>query len=610
MHSPKFDQKAAEFRRLVHSSILEKLWKKKKGVRDHMRRQLVPDAVEFLDFHIQHRQRCKALESLICSGEYVPSPILRMKVEKGKGLCRQISMPAPADALVLQALSNSLWKEINSQAPSTRAFFAPQDQPFSKRNPLNEEDEFGYGPIQSWLDFQQEILKFSKTRNYVVVTDIANYYDCILHRFRSILSDFGVEREYGLDLLLYILDSMLWRPDYMPNFGIGLPQMDLDAPRLLAHTHLFEIDELFENNPNIDFARYMDDMDFGVDTIAQAKAVLRDLDLALHTRNIRVNSGKTKILAAQDAVRHFRVKENDFVLRLNERIENSKRLSSRSAFYSRVVKKLIHRGLFADEFSDGNGSKVLKRLLNIASRNGYDISDTSFRSLIYDWPGLRSNLFQVWTRGTSFLSQLKIANGFVGSGQAVDDYTRVAIAVAICSTVHIARLPSKAVYETSFHMRGEDHFFVFSRLWLISRVETRSRLMDEVRKTRSIWARHPFLGRLVAGFYGLFIRTAHFSEFTKMVRRYGGPDAISVLEFHEALAADRSAYYAVRIFLEAGTPSMPTGISHAKSLMLASALWNSSVPKRDRAKLLGTHSIAMNDIYYRNTFSRIISRAP
>ena len=57
MHSPKFDNKAAEFRRLVHSSILERLWKKKKGVRDHMRRQLMPDAVEFLDFHIQHRQR-------------------------------------------------------------------------------------------------------------------------------------------------------------------------------------------------------------------------------------------------------------------------------------------------------------------------------------------------------------------------------------------------------------------------------------------------------------------------------------------------------------------------------------------------------------------------
>lgn len=297
MHSPKFQQKALEFKRIVASSVLATLWKKKRGVRDHMRKQIIPDAVEFLDFHMEHRQRCAALEALICNGDYIPAPILRMKVEKGKGLCRQIALPSPAEALVLQALSDSLWREIKNKAPSPTAFFAPQDQPFSKLNPMNDEDEFGYGPIESWLDFQQEVLKFSQTRNFVVVTDIANYYDGILHSFlRAILSDYGLEREYALDLLLFILEAMLWRPDYMPNFGIGLPQMDLDAPRLLAHTHLFEVDELFEKDPDVDFARYMDDMDFGVDTLAKAKSVLRDLDLALHTRNIRLNSGKTTIM--------------------------------------------------------------------------------------------------------------------------------------------------------------------------------------------------------------------------------------------------------------------------------------------------------------------------
>ena len=166
------------------------------------------------------------------------------------------------------------------------------------------------------VGFQQEVLNFSKVRNYVVVTDIANYYDGILHSFlRAILSDYGLEREYALDLL-FILEAMLWWPDYMPNFGIGLPQMDLDAPRLLAHTHLFEVDELFENDPDVDFARYMDDMDFGVDTMAKAKSVLRDLDLTLHTRNIRLNSGKTKIMTGADAVRYFRVRENLALLNL------------------------------------------------------------------------------------------------------------------------------------------------------------------------------------------------------------------------------------------------------------------------------------------------------
>jgi hypothetical protein len=127
MHSPKFQQKAAEFKRIVAASVLATLWSKRRGVRDHMRKQIVPDGVEFLDFHMQHRQRCAALEALICSGDYIPSPILRMKVEKGKGLCRQVALPAPSEALVLQALSDSLWREIKQKAPSPKHALAMSD---------------------------------------------------------------------------------------------------------------------------------------------------------------------------------------------------------------------------------------------------------------------------------------------------------------------------------------------------------------------------------------------------------------------------------------------------------------------------------------------------
>lgn len=321
MQSPKFLSKASHLRKLVAAQSLEKLWKEQ--IRDKMRKQIVPDAVEFLDFHIDLKKRTSDLEALICSGNYLPSPILRLTVEKSNGLCRQIALPDPADALVLQALSNSLWREISKKAPSPTAFYAPQDQPFSKRNKITEEDEWGYGPLDSWLDFQKERLNFSENRKFVVVTDIANYYDFIIHQFlRSILSDYGIEKETSLDLLLFILDAMLWRPDYMPNFGIGLPQMDLDAPRLLAHTHLFEIDALFSKEPDIDYARYMDDIDFGVDTVAKAKGVLRDLDLALQTRNLRINSGKTKILSSKEAETHFKVKENKLIDKILERINN------------------------------------------------------------------------------------------------------------------------------------------------------------------------------------------------------------------------------------------------------------------------------------------------
>jgi hypothetical protein len=611
VHSPKFKQKASEFKRIVAAAVLEKLWKKKRGVRDHMRKQIVPDAVEFLDFHMQHRQRCAALESLICSGDYIPAPILRMKVEKGKGLCRQIALPAPSEALVLQALSDSLWREIKQKAPSPTAFFAPQDQPFSKLNPLHDEDEFGYGPIESWLDFQQEVLNFSKIRNYIVVTDIANYYDGILHSFlRAILADYGLEREYALDLLLFILEAMLWRPDYMPNFGIGLPQMDLDAPRLLAHTHLFEVDELFEKDPDVDFARYMDDMDFGVDTIAKAKSVLRDLDLTLHTRNIRLNSGKTKIMTGAEAVRYFRVKENLALLKLVDQIKQGPSSPSRMALFSRLIPRLIRSGLLKKEFDEGSGGKILKRLLGIVYRNGFAIDDESFRDIIYNRPALRDYLFRGWIRSPSYQAQMNIVTGYLGSGQAIDDYSPVLITVSISSAIHLVALPSSVLYELVFQLKGSNPFALYGRLLLVSRLDTPSRLLAEIKKTQSTWARHPFLARLVASFYGVFYKTANFIDFEKSVRRYGGAEGLSVFEFHEAIANDKTSYYAAKAFIEPGNPSLPTGISHAKVLMLATALWNPTVAKAERAKLLGTHALAMSDTYYRQMLSLIISMAP
>ena len=110
------------------------------------------------------------------------------------------------------------------------------------------------------------------------------------------LSDLSLAREHSLDLLIYTLSHMLWQPDYMPRVQIWLPQIRLDGARLLAHSFLFEIDRFAVSKSPFEYARYMDDIDVGVDNLVDAKAVICDLDLILQTRQLRLNSGKTKIL--------------------------------------------------------------------------------------------------------------------------------------------------------------------------------------------------------------------------------------------------------------------------------------------------------------------------
>jgi hypothetical protein len=74
---------------------------------------------------------------------------------------------------------------------------------------------------------------------YIVVTDIANYFDCIpLASLRNTLASCGKFSENLLNFLFYLLEAFSWRPYYMPHSGVGLPQINFDAPRLLAHAYL------------------------------------------------------------------------------------------------------------------------------------------------------------------------------------------------------------------------------------------------------------------------------------------------------------------------------------------------------------------------------------
>lgn len=360
MHSPKFTAKIKALSSSINASTLTTSWKKK--VRDDLKRQIIPDPVEYLDIHINHASVCASIANEIQSGSYITSHVTRITSEKSKGLCRLIVIPDPRDALVLQVLADSLWIELKKSAPSTKSYYAPKDHKFSKiRNGLEDE----YGPIAQWIKFQNEILGFSKKYDYVIVTDIANYYDWIRYSgLRSVLSDLVNTKEVVLDILLFVLKAMIWRPDYMQNDDLGLPQCDFDAPRMLAHTFLFEIDGLLNDYPNIEFARYMDDIDIGVDSEAEAKRVLRDLDLTLQSRHLRLNSGKTKILTSAEAENHFCVKENEFLDKLENRLKNLSKTGNITIKNVKILKWISVRWLNDGKFNRGNGSKIAKRLIN------------------------------------------------------------------------------------------------------------------------------------------------------------------------------------------------------------------------------------------------------
>lgn len=76
-----------------------------------MREQFLNDGIEHFDFHTARKLECEKLSLIILKGDYVTDRAQRILVEKSKGLCRQLVIPSPKDALVLQCLSDALYTE-------------------------------------------------------------------------------------------------------------------------------------------------------------------------------------------------------------------------------------------------------------------------------------------------------------------------------------------------------------------------------------------------------------------------------------------------------------------------------------------------------------------
>jgi hypothetical protein len=374
MRSPRFDIRAAKLRAIFSPSNIERIWRDK--VRTSMRDQFINDGIEHFDFHLARKLESKKLSHIILSGDYVPQKAQRILVEKSKGLCRQLVIPTVRDAIVLQCLSDALYGEVKGKAPTKNVFFEPKEHKFS--SPMS-----GYGTFASWLNFQKALFNFSKTRNFVVVTDIANYYDSIsyVHLRNAIASISGVE-ECIIDMLIYVLSDLLWQPDYTPRIEVGLPQINLDAPRLLAHCFLYELDAFLASDPSRDFVRYMDDIDIGVDNIVDAKKVLRSVDLVLQTKQVRLNSGKTVILTRNEAVRHFRILENVRLDAIKAAIDRRTEHGLPLQRQERAIELQLRQGVRLKAFDSGNGEKILKRWLGLAAQTNAKVKPELLEQLI------------------------------------------------------------------------------------------------------------------------------------------------------------------------------------------------------------------------------------
>jgi len=123
---------------------------------------------------------------------------------------------------------------------------------------------------------------------------------------RRVVASISPTKEVLLDLLFTLVQDLAWNPDYLPRTARGLPVIEIEAPRLL----LFEVDRVLNQRTKGSFVRWMDDINFGVQTRDDAHRILGELNDVLKSRGLELNLGKTEILTSKDVRCHFLVKEN------------------------------------------------------------------------------------------------------------------------------------------------------------------------------------------------------------------------------------------------------------------------------------------------------------
>lgn len=598
MQSPLFIFREREIRRLFRANDLLTTWKR--SVRLKMKQQLLDDPIELLDFHSSAAQKCSTLARQIRAGVYVPSASRRVLVEKSRGICRQIVIPSIPDAIVLQRLSNALYADIRGKEPTDRAFFEPEDHRFSSQ----DGSVFArpqYGSMKAWLDFQERILKFTKEHDFIVVTDIANYYDCISYiHLRNILSSTIKIREPVLDMLIFTLAGLLWQPDYMPHVEIGLPQIDLDAPRLLAHCFLYELDKYIVHKFGADYVRYMDDIDLGVDSYEVGMTALRNIDLALHTRQIRLNTGKTKILTRFEAIAHFCIRENHIVSILQGTIDKRIKGGFPVGIQKQRVLRLLSRWHQDGRFDRDNGEKILKRLLGMCYRLGIVPELNVWTNALYSRSACRELCLRTVLKAGIDPTAERILLDLLKSGRICDEATFLHISTAIVeapmTNVTSGRRIARSVAKL---MRKDTFFHCYAKLWLASKCGQPQPILKYLVRTFDLWRADPWLGRVVGGLLPLFDRSPQYTDYLTLIQRAINHGATDVLQFHQDIRIDKAAYNRVKPIIRATNSSMPLGISHPKFLVLLSVLASPHVSDGEKTRLIVAHKIAWRDALYR-----------
>ncbi len=298
------------------------LWSTWKIIRAEIRNGTVRDVIDFVDYDVDPDVWIKRLLEQIASGRYEPAIPFRFTIGKSNGFSRTMTQPTIPDLVLYRTIVDILYRKTLRREHShvyfkrerlQKAQAAAQQQAAQQIQWADQYRMTSQRSFHNWLRFAQyrKHLLLQAIHPYLVVTDVTNFFDSVLHsHVEEALRGIAVAPRM-LGLLFFLLERLSIRQDYASSAAISLPVDEFDCSRTLAHMTLFTHDDaMVELVSEDNYVRWMDDQNFGVVSRAQGLRVLSEVGKSLAKLHLSPNTKKSKILSLSEARRHFHLDLN------------------------------------------------------------------------------------------------------------------------------------------------------------------------------------------------------------------------------------------------------------------------------------------------------------
>lgn len=487
-----------ELRREILSEIfsnrtIKDVWRK--IVREQLRSLDLKDLYDHYDFNFNIEERAQAVRNDILAGTYKISQPLIYRIEKKLGICRHLVIPQPIDALVLQVLVENVAEKILENQPSPNAFYSRDKNNVKLPHQF---DDYNLSWRQQWKKLQKQIYNFQSQKELIVVTDLTNYYDSInMKELRKVFSSYGKIQEVLIDLLFRIIEEISWKPDYLPYSGQGLPITNLEGIRLLAHSFIFEVDEILAKRTENSFTRWMDDIVFASDNKKSAIETLSAISDILKSRGLALNLAKTNIYNDKEGFYHFQIEQNKY-------LDSIEKVKKGDANYKQTCKEL-HLN-FKNHLKDTKPKywdKIAKRYITAYGKLQSKTLLNLLADVYINYPGLRTNLIY-YLSGIGYTKQTSNAvNSILDLIDVFDDISLY----QICNIVTEWQIPVNEETKeflkkfddkiTAFSIKRKVPSDFYCILWFKAKYSHPETLLDFIERYKYIWQIDTFLRRQV-----------------------------------------------------------------------------------------------------------------